>query len=96
MPVTESDAFYGYLAGQFSDADMAGQTDEQAAVAGISVKKRAAYKKVLDQGRAVLASGPVPWQRIGDYANRRFNSEAEARAWLTRMMNLLEEALKKI
>ena len=90
------DALYGYLAGQFADADLLDQTDEQAAVDGVSAEKRAAYTKVLAQGRAVLASSPFPWQRIGDYANRVFADEAEARRWLTRMMDLLEGALKKI
>lgn len=90
------DAFYGYLAGQFADADLAGQTDAQAAVDGLSSETKAAYSEALDQGRAVLASPSLHWQRIGDYANRRFKNEAEARAWLTRMMYLLEAALRKV
>lgn len=94
--MSSDDAFYGYLAGQFADADLLGQTDEQAAADGVKPETKAAYRDVLAQGRAVLKSSALPWQRIGDYANRRFSSEAEACAWLTRMMNLLEEALKKV
>lgn len=91
-----TDAFYGYLAGQFADADLAGQTDAQAAVDGLSTTTKDAYGDVLRQGYAVLASPPIDWQRIADYANRRFRNEAEAREWLTRMMNLLDAALKKL
>ncbi len=73
------DELYGYLAGQFADADLLGQTDEQAAVDGVSPETKAAYQNVLVQGRAVLASPSFKWQRVGDYANRIFKSEAEAR-----------------
>jgi hypothetical protein len=90
------DDLYGYLAGQFADAALLGQTDEQAAVAGVSAETKAAATDVLTQGHAVLASPSLDWGSIGDYANRRFNNEAEARIWLTRMMNLLDAALKKL
>jgi uncharacterized protein (DUF2384 family) len=93
--VSIDDELYGYLAGQFADADLLGQTDEQAAIDGVSVETKAAYQKVLGQGRAALASPSLKWQRIGDYANRVFKDEAEARTWLTRMMDLLEAALQK-
>ncbi len=88
--------FYGYLAGQFADADLFDQTDEQAAVAGVTLRKRAAYMKVLEQGRVLLASPSLDWQRIGGNANRDFKDEAETRAWLTRMMNLLEGELETL
>jgi hypothetical protein len=96
LPLSTSDELYGYLAGQFADADLLGQTDEQAAVDGVSTKTKTAYSHVLAQGRAVLASTPFDWRRIGDYANRRFKNEHEARRWLTQMMDLLDEALKAL
>jgi hypothetical protein len=94
--LNDDQAFYGYLAGQFADADLLDQTDEQAAVAGVSQSKRKAYEKVLAQGRALLKSDRLPWGRIADYANRDFGSEAETRAWLMRMMDRLEDALRKV
>lgn len=94
--MNDTDDFYGYLAGQFADADLAGQTDEQAAVDGLTPETRAAYKNVLSQGRAILASPVVDWRKIADYANRRFGDESEARRWLTRMMDLLDDALGKV
>ena len=94
--MSTDDAFYGYLAGQFSDSDLLGQTDAAAAVDGISTETRAAYQEALSQGRAVLATSPLPWQRIGDYANRHFSNESEARHWLKQMLDLLEGALKKL
>lgn len=90
------DALYGYLAAQFADADLLGLTDEQAAMDGLTQETKAAYSDVLDQGRAVLASRPLDWRRVSDYANRIFKNEEDARQWLTRMMDLLDEALKKL
>lgn len=95
MPVNNTDALYGYLAGQFADADLAGQTDEQAAVDGVTSETRAAYEDVLKEGRAILASPALEWRMIADYANRRFGDEDEARSWLTHMMDVLEETLRK-
>lgn len=92
--MSADDALYGHLAGQFADADLLGQTDEQAAVDNVSRETRAAYQAVLDQGRTMLASPGFDWRRVGDYANRYFKNEDEARRWLTRMMDLLEQALK--
>ncbi|RDV05561.1 hypothetical protein DXH78_13845 [Undibacter mobilis] len=85
---------YGYLAGQFADADLAGQTDEQAAVNGLTPETRAAYEDVLQQGRTALASASFDWTKIADFANRRFGNEGQARRWLTRMMDVLEKALR--
>lgn len=88
--------FYGYLAGSFADADLLGLTDEQAAVAGLTERKRVAFEKVLKQGRNILASPRLDWDRIAKHANRDFQDELETRRWLTRMMDILEAALKKI
>lgn len=93
--MSNSDSFNGYLAGQFADADLAGQTDEQAAVDGLRPETRAAYEDVLKEGRAILASPALEWRMIADYANRRFGDENEARSWLTHMMDVLEETLRK-
>ena len=94
MSLSDFDAFYGYLAGQFADADLAGQIDEQAAVDGLTPETQAAYENVLSQGRAILASPAIDWPKLADYANRRFRDETEARRWLTRMMDALEKALR--
>lgn len=90
------DALYGYLAAQFADADLLGLSDEQAVVDGLTPETKAAYREVLDQGRTVLASRPLDWRRVSDYANRIFKNEEDARQWLTRMMDLLDAALKKV
>ena len=93
--MNDADDLYGYLAGHFADADLAGQTDEQAAVDGLTPETRTAYENVLRQGRTILASPAIDWSKIADYANRRFGSEREARRWLTHMMDVLEKALTK-
>lgn len=94
--MSTNDALYGYLAGQFADADLLDLTDEQAAVDGLSIETKTAYDEVLRQGKAVLASRPLDWRRVADYANRIFKDEEDARRWLTRTMDLLEGALKKL
>ena len=96
MQLTDHLEFYGYLVGSFADADLLRLTDEQAAVAGLTERKRAAFAKVLEQGRDVLLSPTFDWKRIAQHANRDFEDEAETRAWLIRMMDLLEGALKKL
>jgi len=90
------DSFYGYLAAHFADADLAGQTDEEAAVAEVSAESRQAYLEILVEGRRVLAAPTLEWKRIGGSANRHFKSEAETRAWLTRMIDLLEARLEQL
>lgn len=94
--MSSPDAFYGYLAGHFADADLLGQTDEQAAVAEVTAETRGTYTQVLTQARKVLAAPTLEWKRIGGSANRYFKSEAETRAWLTRMVDLLEGRLKEL
>ena len=94
--MSSRDTFYGYLAAHFSDADLLGQTDEQAAVAEVSVEARDTYNEILAEGRRVLAAPTLEWKRIGGSANRYFESEAETRAWLTRMIDLLEARLEQL
>ncbi len=89
-----SDVLDGYLAANFADADLAGLTDEQAAVQDLSRATLDWHRSVLREGRAVLAAPRLDWHRIADYANRGFIDEKQTRAWLSRMMDALEKALK--
>lgn len=96
--MTEDDAYedlYGFLAGQFADADLAGWSDEEAVCASLAPDTIAWHRQVLAAGRAALASPAFPWRKVADYANRVFDAEDEARAWLSRMLDLLEEQLGK-
>lgn len=92
--MTDPESLYGYLAGQFADADLAGQTDEQAAIDGLRPETRAAYEDVLAAGRELLSAPAFDWKKIADHANRRLLNEQEARQWLTHMMDIVEDALK--
>ena len=94
--MTSDYALHGYLAGQFSDADLLGRNDEQAAVWGVSAESKAFYQEVLAQGRDVLAETRLDWRRMGDSANRNFADEKAARAWLTATLNQLEAALQRL
>lgn len=90
------EALDGYLAGNFAEADLAGLTDEQAAVAGLSRATLEWHRQVLRQGQAALTEPQLDWRHIADYANRNFRSEQEARAWLTRMMAALKRGIERL
>jgi len=58
--------------------------------------RRARLTKTCWRPAATLLSAPAfDWRKIADYANRRLLNEQEARQWLTRMMDILDSALKK-
>lgn len=90
------DSLDGYLAGNFADADLAGLSDEQAAVEGLNAETAEWHRAVLKEGRDALAAPDLDWRRLADYANRNFQSEQEARQWLARMLDVLKRALGKL
>lgn len=89
----DSDVLDGYLAANFADADLAGLTDEQAAVQYVSRATLDWHRSVLREGRAALAASRVDYRRIAEYANRGFTNEKQARVWLSRMMDVLQKAI---
>lgn len=72
-----------FLGGCFPDADLEGLGDievaEEFALLDSDPRLR---QRVLEQGEAVLALQPFPWEAVGDLANRYFPGPDEAREWL--------------
>ena len=87
------DDLYAFLASEFADADLAGKTDEAVVRTCITRLRREWHGQVLSQGRAALASSVFPWRQVADYANRDLRTEQAAAAWLTAMLDLLEQCL---
>jgi hypothetical protein len=89
-------ALDGFLAGNFADADLAGLSDEQAAVAQLRRATLDWHRQVLREGRAALRAPHLNWRHIADCANRAFTGEKQARAWLSRMMRELERGIERV
>ena len=88
-------ALAGYLTGQFADSDLAGETDEEAAVSSLTAVTHAAHMEVYEQGQEFLNFPDANYVLIGNWANRAFRDDEAAREWLAKMMKLLGAALEQ-
>lgn len=91
--VPEYESLYSFLCAEFAEADLEGLTDEAVILNCLEPQLQQWHRTVIAQGRAVLAAQPFPWEAIADYANRHFESKAEARVWLTQILDGLEQQL---
>lgn len=91
--VPEYESFYSFLCAEFAEADLEGLTDEAVVLNCLEPQLQEWHRTVIAQGRAVLALRPFPWAAIADYANRHLETEAEARVWLTQVLDALEQHL---
>lgn len=92
----EYESLCSFLAAEFADADLANLTDAAVVSNCVELQLVSWHRTVIAQGRAALAAQPFPWEAIADYANRHFETESEARAWLTQMLDQLEQHLGSI
>jgi len=81
---------FEFLAAWFAEADLEGRSDRAAIDAYRRVANRAERAMVIRQGRALLASRPLPWRAMSDAANRRFGNAEAAAAWLDGVLDALE------
>lgn len=81
---------FEFLAAWFAEADLEERTDRAAIDAYARVADRTERVAVIRQGRALLASRPLPWRTMAQTANRRFSSAEEAAAWLDGVLDALE------
>ncbi|HZS65288.1 MAG TPA: hypothetical protein VFA53_12440 [Xanthobacteraceae bacterium] len=94
-PLNKFEALEGFLAGNFADADLAGQSDDQAAVADLNSVTLPWHCEVLRQARIALREPRLDWRHIAGCANRPFSDEGEARAWLSRIAAALERGIAR-
>lgn len=97
MPLNPSNEnLYSFLAAEFADADLEGKSDEEVVRNCPTPDLVQWHRQIINEGRTTLNSSSFPWQEIGDYANRYFESEEEAKKWLTEILNRLEDEVNKI
>lgn len=83
-----------FLAAEFADADLDGKNDEQVVRGCVQAGLANWHRGIIAEGRALLSTPNFPWQQVGDYANRYFETETEAREWLTNVLEVLEEGVR--
>ena len=86
---------FRFLAEQFADADLDGRSDEEVARSCAQASPADQHRVTIAEGRELLNTPNFPWYKIGDCANRYFETEAEAREWLTSILDVLEDAVRK-
>ncbi|WP_072621214.1 hypothetical protein [Spirulina major] len=87
------ESLYSFLCAEFAEADWEGLSDEAVLLNCLAPQLQPWHRTVIAEGRAVLAAQPFPWEAIAHYANRHFETEAAARAWLTQILDGLEQHL---
>lgn len=88
------ESLYSFLCAEFAEADLEGLTDEAVLLNCLKPQLQQWHRTVIAQGKAALAAEPFPWEAIADYANRYFETEMEARVWLTQILDRLEQHLE--
>ncbi|HHZ83839.1 MAG TPA: hypothetical protein EYN18_09565 [Nitrospirales bacterium] len=83
-----------FLAAEFADADLEGKSDEEVVRGCVQASLAEWHGGIITEGWALLNTPDFPWQQVGDYANRYFDSEIEAREWLTNILEMLENCLR--
>ena len=87
---------YSFLSSEFADADLEGKSDEEVVRETTTPNLAAWHRTIIAEGRTALKSPSFPWRKVGDYANRYFETEQAARKWLTQVLNQLEHRIEKL
>jgi len=91
---SDSDLF-SFLAAEFADADLDGKSDEELVRDCVQTGLADWHRGIIAEGLALLNVPNFPWCKVGDYANRYFETETEAREWLTTILEGLETGVRK-
>ena len=86
---------FSFLAAEFADADFDGKSDEEIAGGCVQDSLTGWHRGIIAEGRALLNTPNFPWHKVGDYANRYFETETQAREWLTNILEVLERGVRK-
>ena len=87
---------YGFLAGEFADADFDELSDAEVVRRCATPDATEWLRAVLAGGRAILMAEPFPWREIADQANRNLTGEAAVRQWLGAILDLLGRELDRL
>ena len=86
-------ALAGYLAGQFADSDVSEKTDAELAKSEVDHISVEAHLLVIEQANLFLNDPTSNFTLVGDWANRVFATDAEAKNWLTKVIADLQDAV---
>lgn len=95
-PEPKYEELYSFLSSEFADADFEGKSDEEVVRDTVTPNLVKWHRTIIAEGRAALNSSSFPWSTVGDYANRYFETEEDARIWLIQMLNQLELCVDNI
>jgi hypothetical protein len=81
-----------FISSEFPDADLEGfVSDEDVVKCYVLRVSHDVRVRIIEQGKSLLEQIVFfPWETIRQAANRYFSSEAEARQWLTMIIQCLE------
>jgi hypothetical protein len=91
---SEYSNLYSFLASEFAEADLEEKTDQEVIENCVNCNLNQWYCQVIQEGKKALNSDSFCWDKIGDYANRYFLTEADSKEWLTRILTQLELQIK--
>jgi hypothetical protein len=69
----------------FPDADIEGRTDEEVTKAFVASRNFSLIMVVRSELISLLQSAVIPWEEIGEDANRYFEDERDCRLWLSKV-----------
>jgi hypothetical protein len=93
--MSEAD-LYGFLAGEFADADFDKLSDAEIVRRCVTPEAAAWLREVLAGGRAILTVQPFPWRKIASHANRNLADEGAVRRWLGEILDLMQQQLERL
>jgi len=88
-------ALLNFLSAYLSERDIENRTEEQAIQYFLSVTPLNEIILTIEEGKKLLNKLFFPWKEVSSAANRYLSNKQEAREWLTKIMKILEEELKK-
>jgi protein PhnA len=90
MSLKQFPELHKFLSTYFADADP--DVDEDTVRAFVRNTSREPLQKVVDQTRRLLNDASLSLEELGTDANRWFGDEEEARAWLRKILAILESS----
>ncbi len=87
MKLKELSELAAFMSTYFPDSDL--EEDEQTTRAFATASTFERRRQVIDQAGALLNESELPLEELGSEANRWFGDDAEARAWLQKILNAL-------
>jgi protein PhnA len=88
MTLKSTPELHSFLTTYLADRDVDG--DEQTTREFVEASPAERVRAVAEQGRRLAAEAQLPLEELGMEANRWFGDEGEARAWLSKILAVLE------